>query len=123
MYEKRETKNHSTTPSKESSRSKAKTNDTADKISYIYGTEEEPYGGVINYKKFMELTSEGKLGCSWCLNKLDWGAGGITVYETEDTILCEGCSGYKGASIKQKARIYLSEVDYDTMALRLKQAA
>jgi predicted glutamine amidotransferase len=114
-------KTTSTTPSKISSLPSNK--DTADKVFHLLGSDAEPYAGALPYQRFMDLTSEGKMGCSYCFSRLNYGDGGITVYDEEDVILCAECSGYKGATLKTRAKIYLSGTVYDTLASTLKQAA
>lgn len=85
---------------------------------------DQPYSFALRLHRFHELVQTtqggGQLGCSYCYSDIPFGTPGITVYNSQDTILCPKCSGYEG---KEKnapiAKIYVDSEEF----LKLKKAA
>lgn len=104
----RQTHNNVTTFGKDTTKKDTSTNSTTTSHSHsnnrsttviqMIGSPMSPLAGYIKRDKFDELA---KYGCSWCQADVEWGDEGITIYESQDKILCAECS-----ASEQDCRIY-----------------
>jgi predicted glutamine amidotransferase len=74
----------------------------------LVGSKSVPLAGYMTEAKFSELS---KYGCSWCQADVEYGDSGITIYETDDAILCRDCSGNGNST-----RIYADPEGFATAA-------
>lgn len=71
------------------------------KVVNLMGTADNPFDGVVSEARLNELA---KYGCSWCSSTLDFTEPGVTIFDTQDSILCPTCSGH------DHNRVYTSEL-------------
>lgn len=60
-----------------------------DTTVFLFGNDEDPYGGYIGRDRFEELT---QWGCSYCGEKMEYGDKGVTIIEGSEIALCCNCS-------------------------------
>lgn len=85
---------NSTTTSRSSTTSKK--DKEADTL-HLQGTNESPFAGLISLEKFDEIA---KYGCSWCQGCVDFSDTGITIFERQEVVLCNECTGGAGQSTR-----------------------
>lgn len=71
------------------------------KVVNLMGTPDNPFDGVVSEARLKELAN---YGCSWCSATIDFAEPGVTIFETQDSILCPTCSGH------DHNRVYTSEL-------------
>lgn len=72
-------------------------------VKAVTGSPEDPFGGAIDEERFKELA---RYGCSWCSADIHWGETGVSVYDTDDAILCPECTTHN----HDQNRVYMPEV-------------
>lgn len=77
-----------------------------------FGTPSHPYAGYIDEKKFEELA---KYGCTWCSTTVDYGEPGVTIFETEQLVLCPSCSGHEVVDDDAATRIYVTNSNFNAL--------
>jgi predicted glutamine amidotransferase len=73
-------------------------------VVHLFGTASDPFAGIITRVKFDELA---KYGCSFCSSTIEYGDLGVTVFEKDDIVLCNKCSGGKSEAM----RVYVSDIE------------
>jgi hypothetical protein len=77
-----------------------------------FGTPSHPLAGYIDRKKFEELS---KYGCTWCSTTVEFGDPGITVFETNQMVLCADCSGHEEIDDETPNRIYVTNANFNAL--------
>lgn len=98
----------STTTSR-GTKSKSGTNTSSGNVLHWYGTKSHPYAGYIDEEKFEQLA---KYGCTWCSQTVEYGDPGVTVFESDQLVLCGPCSGHHDAKDDTPSRIYVSPTEF-----------
>lgn len=74
------------------------------RVIHLLGHDDDPFGGLITKGKFKELA---KYGCSFCQADIEWGDVGLTVSESQESVLCPECS--RGSS--EVNRVYVPNIE------------
>lgn len=100
----------STTTSRGTTRpSSRETNTSSGNVLHWMGTKAHPYAGYIDEQKFEELS---KYGCTWCSQSVEYGDPGVTVFETDQLVLCAECSGHNEVKEDTPTRIYVTPTEF-----------
>ena len=92
-----------TTTSTTTSRGKLHTS-TGDTLVHLFGNKTAPFAGFITEDRFNQIA---KYGCSWCGTDVAFDEPGVSVFESNETVLCPSCScGDTGSS-----RVYTTDLD------------
>lgn len=77
-----------------------------------FGTPTHPYAGYINEETFEKLA---KYGCTWCSTTVEFGDPGITIFETDQMVLCADCSGHEEITDDTPNRIYVTNANFNAL--------
>lgn len=81
-----------------------KTEETQEKVVHILkGSPSNPFAGYFTQQEMELLGAE---GCTFCGGEVDVEAGGITVFEEENIILCKNCTNHSEGS----SRVYVDKI-------------
>lgn len=77
---------------------------TGDTLVHLFGNKTAPFAGFITEDRFNQIA---KYGCSWCGADVGFEEAGVSVFESNETVLCPSCScGETGSS-----RVYTINLD------------
>jgi predicted glutamine amidotransferase len=79
---------------------------------HLIGDADNPFAGWIDKMHYGSMT---RIGCHWCKKEIPWGTAGLTVYYTDEVVLCSECSGHDNDNAHPATRIYLTGDLLDAM--------
>lgn len=82
-----------TTTSTTTSHSSTSKGSKEQKVVQLMGSAALPFGSYVSKERFDEIA---KYGCSWCQADVEYEQPGVTVYASQDMILCPSCSRGEG---------------------------
>lgn len=85
---------------------------SSDNVIHWLGNVNHPYAGYITKEKFDKLA---KYGCTWCQADVEYGDKGVTIFESDELVLCPTCSGHEEITDDTATRIYVPNKDFQLL--------
>lgn len=81
------------------------TKSSGDEFIHLEGDALDPFAGLVTEEKFKSMTTH---GCCYCGAPISFGETGLTIFDVDDRVLCNDCSGHSASH----NRIHMSPTEF-----------